>query len=87
MYASFTKLIGASAVATIAVFAPLSLDVGALADGSSPIRLNGACAGATTCSLRYFDICSSANGNDYEDYECATGCGDPKPKQDPVLPG
>lgn len=74
MQVRFVKAAGLGLVALAAAFAPVTVDPGAAVSGDVPVKLNGACAGASTCSSSYFDVCSSANGIDYQDMKCATGC-------------
>lgn len=66
------KAAGLALAGLAAAFAPVTVSPGA--DGDVAVRLTSACAGATTCSFSNFDICSSDNGNDYNDYKCSTGC-------------
>jgi hypothetical protein len=72
MQVRIVKAAGLALAGLAAAFAPVAVSPGA--DGGVAVRLNGACAGATTCTSSNFDICSSDNGNDYSDMKCKTGC-------------
>jgi hypothetical protein len=63
------RLRAITAATALALGMPLTVDT----SSSTIIRLNDACAGATSCYTKTNYICSTQH-DDYPGYLCATGC-------------
>lgn len=68
-------IVSSTTLAGLAALAPLSLDLGAVGSGGSPVRINQACSQvSTSCKIQSGYICSTAHGY-ITNAICATGCG------------